>query len=208
MKIISTENDYYLIEKEFNNVLDKKKSLPQNVFGQEFKFFLFIDFYDLLSPRKLFNYLKPFLLGRGENTFWLTAIDPDPKLYYGKRFNFYGAIEVSCLDTDADYLNALENYPKESIADALWCRGDLLAFFSSSHEWVVYGDRDYDIAICAFKNQQTREKFKSVYDGKGLLSDVYEGADLVYYPPYRTAIPADELERLKKAFIKNYSDQV
>lgn len=52
-------------------------------------------------------------------------------------------------------------------------------FFSPTYKWAVYGDRDADIAICAFTDQQQMELFKSIY-GSDLLDGVKVAANYAY----------------------------
>jgi hypothetical protein len=152
--------------------------LPENVFRQTLKFFLFITFDELFMPL-FFNHLKQYLLDIGENRFWVTAIDPDPKLYFGANLDFFGAIEFISSDTVDDYLSAINNYPEDSPADALAHNSNLLMFVSPTHKWAVYGDRDADIAICAFTDRRQMELFRSIY-GSDLLDGIKAAADYAY----------------------------
>lgn len=178
MRVIATEKDYQPIATRIESVLDNTKRLPEKVFNQSFKYFLFITFDDLRMPR-FFNHIKRYLLENAETNFWLTAIEPDPKLYYGLHFNFFGAIEFSSSDTEDDYLGALNNYPEDSPADALTHNSRLLMAFSPINQWAIYGDREADIAICAFADQEQMDLLKSIY-GSDLLEGVKGAAEYAY----------------------------
>lgn len=178
MRTITTEKRYDSVASDAEKILDRTKVLPENVFKQALRFFLFITFDELFMPL-FFNHLKRYLLEVGENSFWLTAVDPDPKLYFGANFDFLGAIEFFSADTGEDYLAALNNYPEDSPADALAHNANSLLFFSSKFGWAVYGNRDSDIAICAFADIEQVELFKSIY-GSDLLGGVSEAADYAY----------------------------
>lgn len=178
MKVISTEKEYDPVATGTERILNKTNVLPENVFRKTLKFFLFITFDELLMPL-FFNHLKRYLLNVGESSFWVTAIDPDPKLYFGANFEFFGAIEFTDSDTGEDYLAALNNHPGDSPADALAHNSNLLMFFSQTHKWAVYGDRGADIAICAFADRRQMEIFRSIY-GSDLLDGVKAAADYAY----------------------------
>lgn len=188
MKVISTEKDYNSVATVAAKVLNRTKVLPDNVFRSALKFFLFITFDDLFMPL-FFNHLKRYLLEIGENRLWVMAIEPDPKLYFGAHFNFFGAIEFSLSDTEDNYLAALNNYPADSPADALAHNANVLIFFSSTHTWVVYGDREADIAICAFADRTQMELFKSIY-GSNLLHGVKTAAEYAYGASGESALKA------------------
>ena len=178
MRLVSTEKDYNPIALGVEKVLDKRKVLPEKVFKQAFRYFLFITFDELFMPL-FFNHIKRYLLEISENGFWLTAIEPDPKLYFGSHFDFFGAIEFSTSDTEDDYLAALNNYPENSPADALAHNSNLLTVFSSTNRWAIYGDRGADIAICAFVERAQMELFRSIY-GFDLLGGVKHAAEYAY----------------------------
>jgi hypothetical protein len=177
MKVISVEKDYEPIVTSVKKILDQTKTLPENVFRQAFKFFLFITFDELFMPL-FFNHIKRYLLEAAENGFWLTVIDPDPS-YFWSHFDFFGSIEFSSSDSEDDYLAALNNYPKESIADALAHNSNLLMIFSPTSKWAIYGDRGSGIAICAFSDRAQMEFFKSIYDCD-LLGGVKFAAEYAY----------------------------
>lgn len=178
MKMALTEKDYHPIAVGVEKILDRTKVLPENVFRQTFRFFLFITFDDLLLPF-FFNHVKQYLLDVEENSFWLTAIDPDAKLYFGAHFDFFGTIEFFNSDTEDDYIAALNYDPGDSPADALTHNSNILMVFSPTEKWAIYGDRDADIAICAFTDREQMERFKSAYSS-GLLGGVEAAADYAY----------------------------
>jgi hypothetical protein len=178
MRAITTEEGYFSVASVTENILDKTKVLPEKVFKQTFKFFLFVTFDELFIPL-FFNHFKRYLLEAGENDFWLSAVDPDPKLYFGANFDFFGAIEFSSIDTEEEYLAALNNYPLDSPADALVHSANSLIVFSSKYEWAIYGNRNTDIAICSFVDVEQMERFKSNY-GSDLLNGIIEAANYAY----------------------------
>lgn len=178
MKVVSTERDYEPISAGLAKVLNRGAALPDNVFRQALRCFLFVTFDELFMPL-FFDHLKRYLLDVGENGFWVTAIDPDPELYFSSHFDFFGSIEFSSFDTESEYLAALNNYPEDSPADALAHNSTLLMLFSSSYKWAIYGDRNVDIAICAFADEHQRELFRSIY-GSDLLDGVEAAAAHAY----------------------------
>ncbi|MCG9966072.1 hypothetical protein [Shewanella cutis] len=198
MKAITNESDYDLIYTYIEKVINRTRTLPDNVFDPSFKFFSFITFDELLMPI-FFEYLQQYSLKIGENGFWITSLAPDPKKYYGHYFNFFGTIEFLNTDTHKDYLAGLHHYPKDSKADAIAYNADLLMFLSKKCDWAVYGDRDAEIAICAFKDINKMELFKSLY-GLGFLEGVTAASDYAY------GVTSNSV--FKKTFITNYSYSV
>ncbi len=178
MKVIKTEQDYEPIKIGIEKILNKEKSLPEYIYRQAYKFFLFITFDELFMPL-FFNHLKRYLQVTGENKFWLASIDPDPKHYFAAHFNFYGVVEFCSSDTEEEYLAALNDYPVDNPADALAHNTNSLVLFSAGYEWVIYGDRNSDIAICAFADKTQMELFQFIY-GSDLLDGVKAAAEYAY----------------------------
>lgn len=197
MKIISVENDFNLIEVGIDKVICKSNRLPLNVFGDEFKYFLFITF-DELCMAVFFNRIKQYLTEIGEENFWVVVTDPDPRTYFENFFGIYGAFEFSSLDDEKEYLSGLNDYPKDSPADALAHNSNSLLIFSSSGQWAIFGNRDADIAICAFVDRETREIFRLIY-GTDLLHDLATAGTYAY------GAPAEKF--LKQVFCESYSDK-
>ena len=197
MRLIKAQEEYELIECWREKIVDRIEYLPQNVFQNSYSFFLFITFYEILMP-SFFSHIKTFLERNGENGFWLSSLDPDPKTYYGENFGFFGTIEFLDDDTEEDYLAALHNIPVERIADALAYRSDILLLFSRSHDWGIYGVRHLDIAICAFTHRNRKECFQSIYKSD-LLNGVDAAAEYVY------GGTNDKI--LKERFRRNYRER-
>lgn len=196
MKLIFTEQDFLPIEVTVEKLVDKSKNLHENVFKEPLRFFLFITFCDLLL-KPFPTLLKRYLTTKGETGFWVTAVDPDPRQYFAKHYGFFNTFEMRVTDEDEEYFSALHNYPKENGADALAINTNLLLVASFSHQWAIWADRDYDMAICAFSDVESKELFQSIY-GSG-LGDAREAAKYSY--------SASGALDLIEAFTKNYSNQ-
>ena len=78
MNPISTAKDFDLIDVSIDRVIDRSRTLPDRVFRNTLKYFLFITF-DELRMTLFFNHIKQYLIRTGERKFWLTTIDPDPR---------------------------------------------------------------------------------------------------------------------------------
>ena len=195
MNPISTAKDFDLIDVSIDRVIDRSRTLPDRVFRNTLKYFLFITF-DELRMTLFFNHVKQYLIRTGERKFWLTTIDPDPRSYFFNHFGFYGAFEFLSSDDEDDYVSALHDYPKNSPADALMHNANSMIALSSSDGWGVFGSREVDIAICGFSDRVQMEIFRSVY-GSDLLNSVNAAAEYAY------GVSGDALQI--ERFRKNYS---
>jgi hypothetical protein len=178
MKVVSEEKDFSLIEFGIDRAIDRSKVFPDRVFRGTLKYFLFITF-DELFMTMFFNHIKEYLSKIGESDFWLVTIEPDPRRYFAHNFKFYGAFEFSRSDDEKDYVSALSGFPEESPADALMHNSNSLIILSSSNKWAIFGNRDADIAVCAFSDRGPFDEFRSLY-GSDLLNGVKAAAEYAY----------------------------
>jgi hypothetical protein len=189
---INTFNRINVIAKEIINI---SKNVPDSVFCEGWKYFLFAPFEDMLLSLS-FDHVKQFLIDLHEQEFWLITLEPDPLQYIHSNFGYYGAFEFSTNDSPSSYLSALHDFPSESPADAMAHNGVRLLAFSRLEKWAAFFDRDNNITIYAFRDLSTLETFKSIY-GADLLKGVDEAAQYCY------AITKDE--QLISRFRRNYS---
>ncbi len=150
-----------------------------------------------------YNNIIKYFAETKENEFWLTTLRPDAEQYYYKYFRFFGTFEFSCSDTFEEYISALNGYPKESPNNALMYIGDVVLFSTYTNKWVVYGERDADIAICAFQEKELMELFEKIY-GSETLGDVREAADYAYNAAFKDGYSDDEKNDLIQVFCHNY----
>jgi hypothetical protein len=166
MKVIRTDQDFNLIESCIDKTIDRSKEFPENVFKGGFKYYLFMQFDDILQEI-LYIHLKQYLLetGDGEHEFWVAAVSPDAKSYFRAHYDYYATIEFTLSDTEDDILKAFNEYPVENWADSITVRPDSLIVSSYLNKWAVYGEREWEIAVCAFCDRAEMEKFRSIKSG-------------------------------------------
>jgi hypothetical protein len=181
MKAIYDKSEFDLIEVAFDKVIDRTKTIPEQVFRQALKSYLFIPFDDILLTERLFKHLKEYLINNNEKILWLTVGDPDPVTYFAHHFGFFGTVEFSVTDKADDYLSALWNFPQESEPDALMHNSNTLMLTSPSGKWAIVGDRYGEIAVCAFSDKIEVEKFRKEYGSDMFLNNVSEATEFTEY---------------------------
>jgi hypothetical protein len=178
MKVILELNTFNRINAITKEIINASKSVPDNVFYDGWRHFLFAPFEDMLLPLS-FDHIKEFLTGLKEKEFWLTTIEPDPLQYIHANFGYYGTFEFSINDTTSDYLSALHDFPSSSPADAMAHNGVRLLALSCLGRWAAYFDRDNNITIFAFRDLMIMESFKQVY-GPDLFASADDAAQYCY----------------------------
>jgi hypothetical protein len=193
MKVIQDEQDFNAIEKCIDAIIDKSKEFPDKVFKSGFNYYLFTEFYFILQET-LYDLLKEYMNKIGEETFWVSAVSPDPRKYFRFHYVFYAAIEFSISDDTSAILSALNDYPNENLADSIAVNTNSILVSSYSNQWAVYGERDQEIAVCGFVDKSHMEMFREVFRDV-LLGDERKAAEFTHY--YNNTF---DVER----FCKNY----
>lgn len=179
MKFVTNREDFEAINFLINAIVDKHRRLPEVVFFDgygEFSFFAF----DKIFTKDFFRRAIEFIMKCGENVFWVSVIDPDPEKYFFNHFIHYGTIECAVGDTDESYISALNADPGGSPADALIHNSNVIAVGSPSADWIIFGDRAADVAVCAFRSTFKRDLFCSIYEPI-LFSNAMAAADSAFY---------------------------
>lgn len=181
MRIISNKSDYEKIHSRVSEIINESKKIPENIYKEKFSYFLFLTF-DEIFTSSFFNSLIKYIKGTGRSGFWVFCIDPDPELYYGSNFDFFGAIDFSADDTASEYILGINNYPENSLADALSSNGNALLYSSLDANWSIYADRDFDIAICSFSSQGDMNYFQLAFESD-LFNNVESAANYAFDSP-------------------------
>lgn len=178
MRIISNKSDYEKIHSIVSEIINESKKIPENIYKEKFSYFLFLTF-DEIFTSSFFNSLVKYVKGTGRSGFLVVCMDPDPELYYGSNFDFFGAIDFSADDTVSEYISGINNYPENSVADALSSNGNALLYSSVDAGWSIYADRDCDIAICSFLSQGDMNNFQLAF-GSDLFKNVESAANYAF----------------------------
>lgn len=195
MKLVSINSDYMRVSNSINAAIVSDVNLPRRVFSQFFTRFSFLTFDELLMPNFFINLVR-FQRAIGEENFWFACIEPDPRLYFKEHFDFFGCLEFTIGDEAKAYCGALNDFPESSLADALAHSANLVVILSQSGDWIIYGDRAAEIAICAFNDSTLNDVFQSIF-GDDLFPSAEFASDFAY---------GESEHENKVEFLNNYSD--
>ncbi len=160
----------YIHEKNMTEKLIREKpQLPDKVFRKNLNLFVFMNFYKLFLD-DFFTRLTKFLKLINEASFSTTMLEPHPSEYYFKEFGRYGIFVSDVIDTPDMYDSALDEDPGDSPADTMFVRADIILMHGCLGRWAIYGDRDYDITVCAFEFEKDRNYFINLMENKWLIS--------------------------------------
>lgn len=195
MKFISDKKWADLLKKDISEILEKDKKLPDKVFNSIFKYFLFIEYNDLMDGF-FFEVIKKFVKKNNEKEFFYVEIDPSTESSFFERVGEFPMIVFSEDDREDDFVHAIAFYPFEKSTDALIIIGEEEVIFSKDKTWAIYGSHTCDIGIFGFVNEDLKKNFQELYS-KYLIQDVFAASEY--------AFEVEEDEDLRKAFCENYS---
>jgi len=176
MDFLTDPEEFRRHNARIQELLDLERKLPEQVFRRPLGNFIFLNFDEVFWGFDL-ECLKSF--ARAEETFFVTVVDPDPQSYYRKHFNIYPTIAMGP-DVDLNaYRKILARPLSEDNSETLADAAGVEVLYSFGHDWAIYGDRDFELAIAAFGDSDLAATFRSVHSADKLLTPEQALAHLV-----------------------------
>ncbi|EOQ04468.1 hypothetical protein [Bacillus cereus] len=197
--IIRNKEVFEVWNTKLNQMFFSDFSLPHQVFKKEYRHYMFGEF-DFLMYDVGWEKIRRMAQITNDSFVIMGVLDPHPQKYYYKEFGYYNWLKLPCDLKGTQYIDVLEAYPKDSLADSIMHNSSIIVWFPPSKEWIVVGDRDYGISILAIKDDsELKDNLTSFSAWRALNDDVLSWISLNF---------DDEL--LYKEFIenilKNYSN--
>ena len=156
----------------------RESRLPQQVFREGYSQFACIEF-DLFSGDAFWSLLQRLAAATGDASIACVVLAPDPTEYFLKQFGMYGAIEINAKASADQYFTSMSVAPKASPADSLINNSEVLAWFSPSLEWLIWGERGLTVAMlgihdrfAAFISSAAQESGIRLFSPEEAVSDL------------------------------------
>lgn len=192
MRFVKSKNEFDSLVSTSESLIRPSNIFPDKLFRKKYSLYLFITF-DEIHMRVFFQHLRKYLKVMSEMKFVYLVLEPSPSEYVCDQIIKYKAIEFSVDDTEDEFIKALNEYSGGDEPDCVMDNSDQILIFSESKKWCVYSDREADLSVCAFSDQDCHRAFQVAY-GNDLLPDVEAAAKYAY---------GDREEYYR--FIRNYS---
>jgi hypothetical protein len=202
MRLLEGEVQFSASMREVDSLIDRKKRLPEEVFLKGLSNFLFFDFHEILSA-DFITEICDFVAGERSDRFVLAVLDPDPVDYFFKNFDKYPIIEATPKDNASDFAKLVSADPGGSPADAIAFNSNIIVVYADSGGWAIYGDRELELAIAAFKHENEKQRFLKLV-GENCITNVRTAIDDILGLVYITS-PAGVPAELRDSLEKNYS---
>jgi hypothetical protein len=154
-----------------NKIFHVKKRLPEQVFKTPFFGFICEDFDNTMSADFWDFLLHPLTKSFNDNHVLIAVLDPDPKDYFYSNFGYYNMLNLPATATGAQYLKSLATGPLESPADAILYNSETIVWVPSGGRWAIWGQREYEICILAFADEQAMNLAQSFLNNNWKTAD-------------------------------------
>ncbi|HDX9628487.1 TPA: hypothetical protein ROY30_002147 [Bacillus cereus] len=153
---------------ELDGMIHFDLSLPNQVFQNDYGNYMFGEF-DSLMYDDGWNEIRKLAQTTHDSFVIMGVLDPHPEEYYYKEFGYYNWLKLPCDLTGDQYMDVLEEYPQDSMADSIMHNSFVVVWFPPSKEWIIIGDRSYGINILAIKNESgLKHKLTPFYNWSSL----------------------------------------
>lgn len=122
----------------------------------------FVSFSSILN-RAFFRSMKAFCRNVGDDVFLVLATEPDP-YEYKRKFGRFNTVVFDLMDSEDDYLKALNDGPRGNTADSLMDGSERLLLYSRSRTWLLVADRSSNLTLCCFSTKAVRDLFEQCYE--------------------------------------------
>lgn len=179
-----------------DRLVDRAAVLPAQVFRAPMASFHVIEF-DVLLARHVFARLQRLAAAAGSEAFNLGVLEPDPQSYFHAHFGKYPFLRFTATDSADRFIEALNEDPGDSPADAIATNSDVVVVYPDSAQWLIYGDRRLEIAIVAAADAAAAAAIEA--DPPARLFHAADAVTLLE-PLFRGSVPPD----IASALIQNY----
>ena len=183
MRAITSDQELVSLSVRLRDFLNIEVSLPDMVMNERYGSFHFMTSDEILAPI-FFNHMKKYLSELNERSMFVVGL--------GDSGVIYSAIEVLNTDTEDEYLSAVNSFQDSTSIEMHASK--ILLVFSGSGNWFVYGDKEYEISICGFLDNEKSQFFKRIYS-----IDLIENLDLAADYAF------SDLEAESKTFMRVYA---
>ena len=136
--------------------------------------------------------LQPLARSLNDSHILTAVLDLDSKDYFYPNFGYYNVLNLPAATTGVQYLKGLETGPLESPADAILYNSETVVWVPSGGRWAIWGQREYEICILAFADEQ------AMHLAKAFLHQNWKAAD--------KALNGFVLKHVPKNFVTSFVD--
>jgi len=141
-----------------SDLFQHEKRFPQQVFKPLLNQFLICDLYVAVSDI-FWEQLKRIANLTNDAHILMAVLEPDPRKYFYKKFGYYNWCCFPRSLTAEEYWSVMEMSPQNSPLDSIFWHAFVMAWFSPSKQWAIWGERSYDIAILGFNKNSVVEQY-------------------------------------------------
>jgi len=149
------------------NAVRVHRSLPEQVFNDRFRRFLFEEF-DWCMSSEFWLSLQELARESCDTIVLLAVLDPDPNDYFLKEFGYFNWADLPISMSASDYWDLLNAHPKDCAADSVLANSERVVWLPHSGKWAIWGERNRGVCVLATR---TPELFEGLSHGSWRKSD-------------------------------------
>jgi hypothetical protein len=96
--------------------------------------------------------------------------DLTPRTFFYHHFEGFPAFRLKAGEGKDEYFGILDEKFFKDSPDSIELIASVALLFSQSSDWAIYADRDFEVAIVAFRTKEMADMFANMYSPKRLLS--------------------------------------
>ncbi len=202
MNIIDNQRIFLNKMEQLKSIVDINARFPLRTISKEFSEICFVNFDDIFT-QEFFEGLRSFLIAIKESNLTYAVLDPKPEEYFFSHFHKYPFLDFNIDTSSQEFLADIEADPGDSPADAIVYNSNVIVIFGANARWVIYADRDYEVAIVGSVRLDVKEAFIRGIGQRRILdaADVVEQILPLIYPDSSTSKYLDISRQIRTNYI-------
>ena len=170
-EFISDKKTFDGLTSEIYTIIEKDVGLPAMLFKDEIGDYLAFEFEQIFG-KCFFSGIVNYSIKTNNHSIVFYILEPSPNDYFFKHFAKYSVFKIDNSTSYEEFEDILSNDPGESKADAIVYNSDVILVMPESRDWIVYGSRNWEIAIIGFRNSKTKNAFSDCFNVCDILESV------------------------------------
>lgn len=156
---LSETSEIKKIEENIREMVFMDRETPEQVFKQPYEFYLF-NHWDWMMSKEGWESLQYLLKSSNEEAIIAAVLKPHPFEYHFKKYKHSNWARIPVYFTSEQYEDIVNYGPDEDGIESICQYSRSVIWVSSSSDWIIYGDWEWEICILACRSSQLADSMK------------------------------------------------
>lgn len=198
MRLVTSSDDLRALLARVDRIVDRGARLPNQVFRPGFGRWIFGDS-AYFAADHVHAAAAALARAAGDAEYFVVALEPSPGDYFSDAIGFQGSFVVGCEEPRSSFNEGLLAHGHGSTADSIVHRADVALVASNASSWALVCDRDFELCVWAFVDQDRQSIARQHLDAKW-STNVADALVLIGLPYKSRSVPDADCDAFTRAY--------